>query len=175
MIDSIDKIESKKPLIWIQEDEVTLNKQIAQNYEYWRIISKHRPSWHGLLSYISINNPLWGLDLIIASGKWFDNVLDIISLGIGQFLSGPDDNLIPGDAVVVVIMDLLVLVRVDILFVLEVPMLGADSHSDGLFVDAVLDDCAEELVARTVYLDYARTDGGENVPQAGHCLVVYMW
>jgi hypothetical protein len=45
------------------------------------------------------------------------------------------------------IMNLFVFMRVQIPFVLEIPVLGADSYCDCFVVDAVLDDCAEEFVA----------------------------
>jgi hypothetical protein len=48
---------------------------------------------------------------------------------------------------------------VHVLFVLEVPMLGADSYGDCLFIDAVFSDSAEQFVTGTVDLDYAGTNG----------------
>ena len=101
-------------------------------------------SWH---LHVGVDNPFRSLELVVASGKGPDDILDKVGFGTGQLLSQPDYDFIPSHTVVMLIMDLFVFMRVQIPFVLEVPVLGADSYCDCFIVDAVLDDCAEEFVA----------------------------
>jgi len=100
-------------------------------------------AWH---LDVGVDNPFRSLKLVVASGKGPDNILDKVRFGIGQLLSQPDNNFIPSHTVIMFIMNLFIFMRVQIPFVLEVPVLGADSYCDSFVVDAVLDDCAEEFV-----------------------------
>jgi hypothetical protein len=101
-------------------------------------------SWH---LHVGVDNAFRSFELVVASGKGPDDILDKVGFGVGQLLGQPDDNFIASHAVVMLIVDLFVFMGVQIPFVLEVPVLGADSYCDCFVVDAVLDHCAEEFVA----------------------------
>ena len=115
---------------------------------------------------IGIDLPFRGFEVIVASSKGPDNIFDKISFGFGDFFHLSDDDFVAGDTIIIFIVNLFVFVGIHVLFVLEVPMLGADSNSDCLVVDAVSDYSAEEFLAGAVDFDDAGTNGGQYIPQA---------
>lgn len=115
---------------------------------------------------IGVNDSFGCFYVVIASGKGLDDGLDEVGLGFGYLLHGPDDDFVPSDTEIILVMDLFVLIGVLILFVLEVPMLGTDSHGNSLIIDTVLDNCPEELVSRSIYFYYSRSNGSQYIPQA---------
>jgi hypothetical protein len=115
---------------------------------------------------ISIELSFGVLDVIVTSCEGPDYIFDEVGFGFGNFFHLSNDDFIASDAVIILVVNLFVFVGVHVLFVLEVPVLGADSNGDCFVVNSMPDNSAEEFLARAVDFDDAGTNGGQYIPQA---------
>lgn len=126
--------------------------------------------WSLQLFIVGLNvGNLLGLGLLFLlknqPGDWVYYWFNEICFSLRNFQASRDDDSIPSDAVVMLIMDLLLFCVIKKFVVFLIVMSWTDSDCDSLIINTMANDSAEELLSRISQLDPTCLGQGYSIPQ----------